>query len=243
MFSNNLALGIFFLYFVLMSGECYELINCGLQRYINNNVYIKHVMMFLSIYIFTYILNWYTIDSINEVSLPGKLFSGASNVEEDFEDKEEEEKPDVSEIKRNKIMYIFKSFLFSAVIYLMFILSSKNEGAYLFIFLIGMLAIVFGSILKTTINPEVSKSVGSDGIFTFITPKQIVQLREKHDDVKSDVLQISILQNIMTLSSIVLVLLLLFGSYKYYLRQYAEHRFEWSWLKFWFGTRKCASLQ
>ena len=35
MLANQVALGIFFLYFVLMSGECAELMNCGLQRFIN----------------------------------------------------------------------------------------------------------------------------------------------------------------------------------------------------------------
>ena len=64
MISNQVALGIFFLYFVLMSGQCSELMNCGLQRYIDSHNWIKHTMVFLSIYIFTFILNWYTFDSL-----------------------------------------------------------------------------------------------------------------------------------------------------------------------------------
>ena len=65
MLANQVALGIFFLYFVLMSGECAELMNCGLQRFINNNIWVKHIMIFLAIYIFTFILNWYTTESLD----------------------------------------------------------------------------------------------------------------------------------------------------------------------------------
>ena len=64
MISNQVALALFFIYFVLMSGECSELMNCSLQRYINQNLWLKHIMVFLSIYIFTFVLNWYTIESL-----------------------------------------------------------------------------------------------------------------------------------------------------------------------------------
>ena len=64
MITNQIYFSTFFLYFVLMSGECSEIMNCNLQRYINDNNWTKHVMIFLSIYIFTFILNWYTFDSL-----------------------------------------------------------------------------------------------------------------------------------------------------------------------------------
>ena len=57
MISNQVALALFFIYFVLMSGECSELMNCSLQRYISKNLRLKHIMVFLSIYIFTFVLN------------------------------------------------------------------------------------------------------------------------------------------------------------------------------------------
>ena len=61
---TDVCLGLFFLYFVLMSGSCSEVMNCGLQRYIQNNNWIKHFMIFFSIYVFTFILNWYTYDAL-----------------------------------------------------------------------------------------------------------------------------------------------------------------------------------
>lgn len=54
----------FFLYVVLVSGYCSSLLNCGLQRYMRDSVYFKHYLILLSIYIFTFILNWYTFDSL-----------------------------------------------------------------------------------------------------------------------------------------------------------------------------------
>ena len=64
MFVNQIFLGIFFLYFVLMSGECSEIMNCNLQRYINHHNWTKHLMIFMSIYMFTFILDWYSYDSL-----------------------------------------------------------------------------------------------------------------------------------------------------------------------------------
>ena len=51
---NSVSLGLFFLYFVLISGSCGEILNCGLQRYINNSIWFKHLMIFLSIYFYIY---------------------------------------------------------------------------------------------------------------------------------------------------------------------------------------------
>ena len=61
---SNVVLPVFFLYFVLISGYCSSLLNCGLQRFMRDSVYFKHVLIILSIYIFTFILNWYTFDSL-----------------------------------------------------------------------------------------------------------------------------------------------------------------------------------
>ena len=242
MFTNNLALAIFFLYFVLMGGQTYELMNCGLQRMLDTNVFIKHLITFLSILLFTYILNWYTLDSINEVKLPTKLFASAKNVE-GYKDKKEEEKPDKSVIKANKIKYIINSLLFSFLIYVIFVLSSKNEGIFSILFLIFITLIVIGTVLKTTLDKDVVDSVGSEGIITVITPGQVDKLKEKHKDVQGDVVQLALLQNGISLISVLTIVFLLIGMYRYYLRQYADHYMHWSWLTFIFGTSKCASLQ
>ena len=62
---GNIVLPIFFLYFVLISGYCSAILNCGLQRFMRDSIYFKHFLILLSIYIFTFILNWYTFDSLS----------------------------------------------------------------------------------------------------------------------------------------------------------------------------------
>tara|TARA_B100000035_G_C21001642_1_gene555205 strand:+ start:540 stop:1274 length:735 start_codon:yes stop_codon:yes gene_type:complete len=244
MFSNNLALALFFLYFVLMSGQTYELMNCGLQRAIDTNVPLKQFMMFASIFLFTYILNWYSLEHIDEVKLPTRLFATA-NIE-NFEGNNTENNDDTNRpknvVKLKRLKYIVRSFFFSILIYVIFVLSSKNEGIYSVIFFIGISLIVVGTIFKTTINYDIVKNIGNEGILTFITPSQMNQLKKKYENLKDDVIQLTILQNTMSVISILIVIFLLIGSYKYYLKQSVDYSENWSWLKFIFGTSKCESL-
>ena len=64
MIVNQLFLSLFFIYFVLISSNSSTLMSCSLQHYINDNYWINHLLIFMSIYIFTFILNWYSIDSL-----------------------------------------------------------------------------------------------------------------------------------------------------------------------------------
>lgn len=91
-------------------------------------------MVFLSIYIFTFILNWYTFDSL---------------IVENFNI--------INEIDRRP--YLEKSFYYSVIIYLIFLLSTKNEGKFLAIFLIGSIGLVFGTIFSKSMNSEAYKEI------------------------------------------------------------------------------------
>ena len=62
-------LPIFFLYFVLLSGYCAEILNCGLQKFMDHHIMVRHILIFISIYLFTFVLNWYTFDSLKIQSL------------------------------------------------------------------------------------------------------------------------------------------------------------------------------
>ena len=44
------------------------------------------------------------------------------------------------------------------------------------------------------------------------------------------------IHNYIITFSFIALLLLFIGAYFYYLRQYKEHKKNWSWLIFWFGT-------
>jgi hypothetical protein len=47
-----------------MSGSCIEILNCALRRYIRQFYLVQAYDGILSIYIFAFILNWYTVESI-----------------------------------------------------------------------------------------------------------------------------------------------------------------------------------
>lgn len=217
MISNQVALGIFFLYFVLMSGQCSELMNCGLQRYIDSHNWIKHTMVFLSIYIFTFILNWYTFDSL---------------IVENFNI--------INEIDRRP--YLEKSFYYSVIIYLIFLLSTKNEGKFLAIFLIGSIGLVFGTIFSKSMNSEAYKEISKHFFIDSQTVNDVKKKLNENNKKSENIETISTLQNGMNSAFLVLCGLLLVGSYQYYLRQYKDHAKHWSWYIFWMGSNKCANL-
>ena len=211
MLINQLFLSLFFVYFVLMSGECSEIMNCNLQRYINDNNWLKHIMIFLSIYIFTFVLNWYTIESLTV---------------ENFK-----------ENKKEETHYLLKSFYYTIVIYLIFILSTKNEGKYAFIFLFVSILIVILTLYNKSINSEIYLELNTK---FFINNKIRKKLLKKYKNNKNDINKIVLLENIIFVASILIILVLFYGSYKYYLRQYKTHKKNWSWLVFWFGyNRQC----
>ena len=57
-------LGVFFLYLVMFGSYINVLLNCGLQRFLINDLFLRHIIVFFSIFIFTFVLNWYTPKSI-----------------------------------------------------------------------------------------------------------------------------------------------------------------------------------
>jgi len=195
-----------------MSGECSEIMNCNLQRYINNNNWTKHVMIFLSIYIFTFILNWYTFDSL--------IFENFKN-----QKSKEEEKMD----------YLTKSLYYSVVIYLVFILSTKNEGLYLFSFLMISILIVLGTIYTKSINSSIYGEFRNNFMISESDRKKTLK---KYKNNKSDVNKIVLYQNIMSSGFVAIMSILCLGSYQYYLKQSKDHSKKWSWLIFWFGYNK-----
>ena len=111
-------LPIFFLYFVLLSGYCSEVLNCGLQRYMHNGMFFKHLMIFLSIYIFTFVLNWYTFDSLQ--------ISPVSDLAMEEQSQSDETKEEIITKEVNFGM-LFNWFVQSLIIYIIFLVTTKSE--------------------------------------------------------------------------------------------------------------------
>ena len=235
---HEISLSLFFLYFVITSGESYKLINCKLQKYITKSIFFKHFQLFFSIYIFTFILNWYTYDS---------LYIGIDNTEIDIEKKINKKilknkKIEINKEKnfKKKIEYLITSFLYTIIIYIIFLLSTKTEGYYLLIFFIGIIIILALTILQKMIDYHLGKFLCHKFL---VFNKDISKLKKKYKkENHNKILLISLIQNTSFFIFIFIFVVLVYGSYKYYLKQFKDYNKNWSWIKFWFGTNTCKSL-
>ena len=224
MLANQVALSLFFLYFVLMSDKLSGVINCSLQKFLKDNILVRHIMILFSIYLFTFIMKWYNVDKIRII--------------ETFKTLEKEEDYLETNIKENK-KYLISSFIYSVIIYIIFILSTKNEGIFLVLFLLGAIILVFGTILTKSINPKIYDDINSN---YFITQNNLEIYKNKYKNSPKTVEILARYHNIMSSIGLLLFLLLIIGVYCYYIKQYEDHKKNWSWLIFFFGNNKCESL-
>ncbi len=242
MITSELTLAIFFIYFVLMSGQCSEIMNCGLQRYISKHIWIKHAMLFLSIYLFTFILKWYNTSAI---IVEGFGLSERTRDQEETIDSRfgnhtnKNQKKKGKEEKKSNTFYLVESLYYSVFIYVIFLISTKNEGAFLALFLLASLAIVFVQIFSKTKNSVVFDEVNKHYFITEEKKEEILEKGHVYEDVNS----IITTHNIVQIVYVLLFGFLIGGSYKYYLRQYQDHKKHWDWAIFWFGSNKCAHLR
>lgn len=220
---NQLALGIFFLYFVLLSGSCSNLLNCSLQRYVNDSIFFKHILIFLSIYIFTFILNWYTVDSL---------------VTEKFENIKSENNNETNKSSKiESLSYLLNSLYYSVLIYIIFLLSSKAEGVYLAFFLGAIVLLVISQIILKAIYDE-HQIFNLQNIYR--SNEYLKRVAKENNFVYHQTL-ISILRALPILYLIVGIILVI-GVSKYYIRQRQEHLQTWNTLIFIFGNNKCSNL-
>ena len=61
---NKIVIGLFFIYIVLFSSDIQLILNCGLQKMMKESIYFRHILIFISIYLFVFVLKWYNIDVI-----------------------------------------------------------------------------------------------------------------------------------------------------------------------------------
>ena len=196
---GNIVLPVFFLYFVLISGYCSTLLNCGIQRFMRDTIYFKHFLIILSIYIFTFILNWYTFDSleIDQVDEVNEVETFESNKELSF--------------KNESLLKLGKWLLYSFAIYIVFLISTKSEVNYILIFFAyTIIAIVLQIVLKSVSSISYNNLASK----LFITNKDYNSINKNF---------VIITHNSVTSGFFISMLLLLFGFYKYFLRQYADH--------------------
>ncbi len=207
---GNIVLPVFFLYVVLVSGYCSSLLNCGLQRYMRDSVYFKHFLILLSIYIFTFILNWYTFDSL------------AISQQEGFQNEEEKVEANFESLKQLGLWFIYSIF-----IYFVFLLTTKSETPFILLFI--------GFTITSLIVQIIVKSISSAS-YSESANKLIITTNDYNGLNKKFVISA---HNIVSIGFMVTMGLVIYGVYKYFLRQWKDHSHHWKWEKFIFGTSKC----
>jgi hypothetical protein len=153
----QLITGLFFLYLVSAGGSINNMLSCKLQKFIEENVIFRHIILLLTIYIFTFIVGAYNPDAI-------------------ITTKEQEEK----EIKMGEGMtnsnsknpsgwdILLRYGTSTIFIYVIFLLTSKCELPYLLGFLTLLLIIFFKYIYEIYENKDNKIKEWTPGILEYI---------------------------------------------------------------------------
>ena len=214
-------LGMFFVYLVMFGSYINVLLNCGLQRFLLNNIYLRHIIVFFSIFIFTFILNWYTPKSIV--------------VTENFE---------IINKFLNKYNYILSSLGYTGLIYIVFILSTKQEIMFMFSFLL-ILMLVIGIYLIYRVELgmlEINYLDLKDNLFINKNTLGRKLDKSKIDDQsisEASLITTANLHNFVSAGYIALIINIIIGFSLYFKRQWKEHAHHWNWLTFFLGGNKC----
>ena len=217
--SNKGLIGIFFLYLVILSGEgSGALLNCKLRKIVNGNMYIQHLLVFLSIFLFTFILNWYTPSSL---VLNPSVNTEASKVIDN---------------KSKKYTYIFNSVKYSIFIYIFFLLSTKLTPLTQGIFFV-LLIVLFIIFIFYKIELE-DKGIDHSIVDKYFVTNEYLSQITGNDNVN----ELFLLHNGLSLGYLTILINSVFGVYEYYKKQRKDHGKDWSLLKFVFGVDKCSSM-
>jgi len=230
---NKSTLGLFFLYLVLIGSDLHKLLSCSVQRFLKGNIFIKHIIVLFSIYIFTFILNWYTIGSL----VVKEKFS-SNNIKENFSSEEEE---DLNIINNNyTYSYIIDSFKYSVYIYILFVLTTKTDAFILSIILFLLILSFMIQVLLKSNDEDFNNLIEKYG---YIGNKKIEDIKQKCIMNNINYIDFSIrLHNALIMIYIIMFILLLFGVYLYYIQQRKDKSKKWSWIKFIFGTHECNNI-
>ncbi len=205
---NQFMLSLFFIYFLLISSDISTLLNCTTQRFLKDNHYMKHVILFVSIFVLTFILNWYSPDSIV------------------VEKKQEEpEKEGFVVLNEYKYGYLISSLINSVFIYIIFLITTKMEP-YTFGIFVCLLIFVFLIFLIYKVNLNELNIKEPPSSF-YVTSNMIAELTSDENEsieMKSSEITTTVyLYNTLVLSYALILGVLGHGMYVYYLKQKRIH--------------------
>lgn len=220
---NKIVIGLFFIYIVLFSSDIQLILNCELQKLMKNNIYFRHILVFISIYLFVFILKWYNIDSIV--------------VKDEFNDLNSD---NIIERLKKNTSYLINSLLLTVVAYIVFIISTKVEIRVFKFVIVMILITMFLQILSKAYDEELHNLIMNNPIIFPEDNKKIILLASQNN-IRYDKF-IIVLHNMTYLIYIISLLTMIYGVYKYYLKQKKSYGNNWKWSKFIFGIQKCKNV-
>lgn len=214
---SRIVLSLFFTYFVLMMTDVQMLLTCSLQKFIKENVMIKHFIIFFSIFIFTFVLGWYNFDSLQVETYIN------SNKKQNY-------------VNKNILWEYFK---FTSLIYIIFVLTTKNSGPFIIIFLLSCFFLTLLQVYTKSIDKNMYSQIYKYYYINSELKKELYYKLNISKEQLKEYNSIILYHNITFIWFILLILLLLLGLYNYYLKQIKTYRKKWSWIKFFFGNNYC----
>jgi hypothetical protein len=232
--ANKAILALFFLYLVMFGSILISLLNCELQRFILHNNIIKHVIIFLSIFIFTFILDWYSPSSLVLSNKQVEEINKVNKINETYENKN----------KNKQYNYIIESIKYTVLIYVLFILSSKQEKIFMYLFIILLFIIIILYIIYL-INIDYYKINQNDLKTFFIRKNKFNKIlsSNKYNLNQHLIDKLFIIHNTLSILYIILLICLLIGFYFYALKQQKEKKNKFNWMTFIFGITKCRHVE
>lgn len=249
-FSSQVILSIFFLYVVIISEKLFSLISCNFQKIIENNRAFKQLLILINIFLFTFILGWYTEQSIYSA----KKTYNYEDTHENFQNLNNNLfQNSFFELYKHELLIICKYFLYSLIIYIIFMLTTKCEIKYLGIFFILIILLFLLFLIRTySKNDYYLKSQFKiiDYIDNEKKEQNLIKLETKLENLNiDDNIKIKIIekfkinmkiQNIEFILFIISLIVLFIGFVKYYIRQKKDHKKNWSMLIFFLGKNNCS---
>ena len=217
------------MYLVLLGGNIHNLLNCGLQRAMDKNVFISHLLVFISIFMFTFILNWYTPDSL--------VLSEPFGTTADKSAAAPRRPPFNPAQYAGRYSRLSKYLGYSILIYIFFVLSTKQEFKFMVSFLAILVALVGLYIARDIETNSLGIDVQSLDRFSVVGRAEIRQMVGR-GPTDNQLTSVAAIHNLLNVGYAALPVNIAAGVFFYYLKQGGDHK-NWSWLKFIFGTNSC----
>jgi hypothetical protein len=157
---------------------------------------------------FTFILKWFVPESLY-VSYKDKVIN--NNIEYENE-------------------YIVTSLYYSLIIYFIFVLTTKQTGIHIEIFLVLLYSLIFLYLYYALLIQKNNSYIG-----------EFQKIFISSDDISDKSESLIYVHNTLSLGYIIFIINLLVGSYSYYIKKSKEHK-KWSWVTFIFGNNKCRNV-